>query len=184
MGVIVMDLNNSSRGTACGRVSGVPSGGTPPVSMNVIVDYEATMDGGASGTADIHVVPAHIYDLDANSNLRRNGAVLAPDVDDFQVSYFYDRDGNGTVTGATEVPGSGMAGAPTYDQADGNWRGTQLREVRLSVVVRTRDQDPNVNFQEGVFQATENRVAPAGNDRFRRRVYQSNVRVRNVGFRD
>ena len=184
MGVIVVDLDNSSRGAACGRVSGVPTGGTPPVNMNIVVDYEATMDGGASGTADIFVVPAHVYDLDGNGNLRRNGVLLAPDVEDFQVSYFYDRDGDGSVTGSNEVPGSGVAGANLYDTASGLWLGNDLREVRLAVVVRTRDQDPNVNFQEGVFQATENRVAPAGNDRFRRRVYQSNVRVRNVGFRD
>jgi prepilin-type N-terminal cleavage/methylation domain-containing protein len=184
MGVIVVDLNNSSRGAACGRVTDVPDGGTPPVNVNVTVDYEATMDGGASATADILVVPAHVYDLDANGNLRRNGVVLAPDVDDFQVSYFYDRDGNGSVSGSNEVPGSDVTGANVYDTASGLWQGNDLREVRLSVVVRTRDQDPNTNFQEGAFQATENRVAPVSNDRFRRRVYQSNVRVRNVGFRD
>jgi prepilin-type N-terminal cleavage/methylation domain-containing protein len=184
MGVIVVDLNNSSRGASCGRVTDVPDGGTPPVPVNITVDYDTTMDGGASGTADIHVVPAHVYDLDANGNLRRNGVLLAPYVEDFQVSYFYDLDDDGSVSGGNEAPGSGMSGSVTYDTASGLWRGNDLREVRLAVVVRTRDQDPNANFQEGVFQATENRVAPAGNDRFRRRVYQSNVRVRNVGFRD
>jgi prepilin-type N-terminal cleavage/methylation domain-containing protein len=181
MGVIIVDENNTTRGTACGRVTFVPD--PPGTIMNVTVDYDTTMDGAASPTASIRAIPAHIYRVDANNNLLRNGDVLAPDVEDFQVSYFYDRDLDDLVD-ANERPGSGIAGEPIYDMADGVWQGNELRELHLAIVVRTQDPDPNTNFTDGAFQPTENRVAPAGNDGFRRRVYTSTVRVRNVGSRD
>ncbi len=183
MGVIVVDENNRDRGAACGRVTFVPD--PPTTTMNIVVDYDATMDGGPSASASIRVIPAHVYRVDANNNLLRNGDVLAPDVEDFQVSYFYDLDGDDVEdTSGVESPGSDKASAAVYDTATGDWLGNDLREVHLALVVRTQDQDPNANFTDGAFQATENRVAPAGNDRFRRRVYRSTVRVRNVGYRD
>ena len=61
------------------------------------------------------------------------------------------------------------------------------REMRVNVVVRTRDNGPGSNngatIQTGM-QAMENRVFVAvPNDGFLRRVHTTTVRLRNVGFR-
>lgn len=184
MGVIAMDENNLARGSACGRITDPVPNGSPGSTVNLTVDWEATMDGGPAGWGSIAVVPAHIYEIDANNNLLRDGQVLAPDVEDLQVSYFFDLDRDGASTLA-ETPG--VAGGTQFDMSSppaGGWLGEELREVRVSVVVRTRDPDPNQRFNDGAFQPTENRIAVAGSDRFRRRVHQATVRVRNVGFRD
>jgi prepilin-type N-terminal cleavage/methylation domain-containing protein len=186
MGVIAMDESNLARGSACGRITDPVPNGTPGSNVNLVVDWEATMDGGPAGWTSIRVVPAHIYEIDANNNLLRDGQVLAPEVEDLQVSYFFDRDEDGTVAAdGSETPGA--AGSAQFDTSAppaGGWLGSELREVRVSVVVRTRDPDPNQRFNDGAFQPTENRLAVAGSDRFRRRVHQATVRVRNVGFRD
>jgi hypothetical protein len=62
-----------------------------------------------------------------------------------------------------------------------------LTEIRVNVVVRTRDQDADVlqspGMAQGQWQVTENRVDPGGFDGFRRRVHTAVVRPRNVGLR-
>lgn len=184
MGVIAMDSNNLTRGSACGRITDPVPNGTPGSPVNLVVDWEGTMDGGPAGWGSIQVIPAHIYEIDGNNNLLRDGTVLAPDVEDLQISYFFDLDGDGAATVA-ETPGA--FGATQFEMSSppvGGWVGQDLREVRVSVVVRTRDPDPNQRFNDGAFQPTENRLAVAGSDRFRRRIHQATVRVRNVGSRD
>jgi hypothetical protein len=62
------------------------------------------------------------------------------------------------------------------------WDNRELREVRFNFVVRSAMPDPNL--PGAVFQALENRVAPAGGpDGFRRRAFTAAVRTRNVGHR-
>jgi hypothetical protein len=79
---------------------------------------------------------------------------------------------------AAENPGS-QAGNPYVSSA---WDHRQLREIRLNVVVRSREADLSNRF-DGLAQATENRQAVVATDGFRRRVHTATVRLRNVGFR-
>ena len=176
-GVIVFDADSPQKGTACGTVENVNPGAN-----TIRVDFRSKM--AAPGAADrIVVVPAHVYAVDLvtdpqTPSLTRDGMLLAADVEDLQVAFFYDVDGNGQMgAAAAENPGS-SAGVQYLSSA---WDNRSLREIRLNVVVRTRDPDPT--NQNGEFQTTENRVAVAGNDNFRRRVHTSVVRLRNVGFR-
>lgn len=184
-GLIVADRDDPSRGVACGIITNVNPG------SNVIrVDFTSngaapggTPLGAAGGAADLVAVPAHVYTV-VNNQLLRDGMVLADDVEDLQVALFYDVDDDGVVDSeATEYPGS--AGGPIYQS--NSWDNSELVEIRVNVVVRTRAQDADVvqnpAMAQGQWQATENRVAPGGFDGFRRRVHTSTVRPRNVGIR-
>ena len=167
-GAIVFDPANPGRGTACGIVESVPDG------THVRVTFDTHL---AANTGTLAVVPAIVYSVDVDGNLLRNGVTLATDVDDLQFAYFIDANADGKVTTANEYPGA--AGSPNYLS-----RGTdhsKLREIRFNVVVRSRNTDPT--YTDGFVQATENRGAVGGNDGFRRRVFTSTVRQRNVGYR-
>jgi Tfp pilus assembly protein PilW len=184
-GIIVTDVSNTARGAACGVITTIPANPNPGAAMNVSVNWESQLAAGAGGV--FMAVPAHRYTIAAGTlNLVRDGTLLATDVEDFQVSFFFDIDNNGVpATNGSEEPGAVTAGSstpPVYTSA--SFVGNDLREVRLSFVMRTRGQDPNADYSEGRFQATENRTAPAGADRFRRRVHRAVIRTRNVGFRD
>jgi hypothetical protein len=104
--------------------------------------------------------------------------VIVDQVEDFQLAWFFDRDGDLLVTPG-EYLADGEGGADAYDPAAED--GSLLREVRLNLVIRTRDEDPNTTWQEGIGQAFENRdpdtVAPT--DGARRRVHSATVRIRN-----
>lgn len=184
-GIIVTDTSNSARGAACGLITTIPANPNPGAAMNISVTWEAQLAAGVGGT--FVAVPAHRYTIAPGTlNLVRDGNLLATDVEDFQVSFFFDLDNDGVAaTNGSEEPGAETGAGknpPVYSSA--SWVGNDLREVRLSFVMRTRGQDPNDNYSEGRFQATENRAAPAGTDRFRRRVHRAVIRTRNVGFRD
>lgn len=174
-GVIVVDAANPRRGTACGTIQRIPGGNS--VQVNMVNALSAVPAGG--NTPDLRAVPAHVYAVNANRELLRDNLVLASDVDDLQVAFFYDVDEDRVIDGlAVEYPGS--AGGLVYQPE--NWDGTTLREVRINFVVRTRDDDDRLS--EGQFQVTENRVAGAAPaDGFRRRVHTATVRLRNVGTR-
>jgi len=172
-GAIVFDPANPSRGTACGIVESVPDG------THVRVTFEAHL---RASTGTLAVVPAIVYAVDANGKLLRNGVTLASDVDDLQVAYFIDADADGVVD-ANEYRGDGVSadyvsGGTTPLPTDHS----KLREIRFNVVVRSRTEDPTYSA-DGFVQATENRGAVGGNDGFRRRVFSSTVRQRNVGYR-
>jgi len=184
-GVIVADRSDPSRGVACGIVTNVNSG------TNVIrVDFTSngaapagTPLAAAGGASDLVAVPAHVYTV-VNNQLLRDGMVLAGNVEDLQMAFFYDTDGDGLEVGdGSDYPGS--AAGPIYQS--GNWDNSDLIEIRVNVVVRTRAQDADVvqnpAMAQGQWQTTENRVAPGGFDGFRRRVHTSTVRPRNVGIR-
>ena len=68
--------------------------------------------------------------------------------------------------------GDGAGGDYTAKDTDMS----ELREIRVNLVVRTRGEDSDFDGQP---QLRENRTA-AGTDGFRRRVYTSTVRVRNM----
>ncbi len=64
------------------------------------------------------------------------------------------------------------------------WDNSDLREMRVNFVVRTRGAD--ATFRSGSFQAAENRVAPVATPQdaqLRRRVHSTTVRIRNIGNR-
>jgi hypothetical protein len=183
-GVIVADRENPGRGVACGIVTNVSSG------TNVIrVDF--TSNGAApagtplaaGGPGDLVAVPAHVYTV-VNNQLLRDGMVLADDVEDLQFALFYDTDKDGKEVGdGSDYPGSDAG--PIYQSR--NWDNSDLTEIRVNVVVRTRTQDADVvkdpGMAQGQWQVTENRVDPGGFDGFRRRVHTAIVRPRNVGLR-
>ena len=59
---------------------------------------------------------------------------------------------------------------------------TELKEIRINLVVRTRDEDPRPQFKVGQEQVTGNRDPDTlvGGDGYRRRIYSSAVRLRNL----
>lgn len=180
-GAILTDLGNPARGTACGIVG---SGGSHTL---VNVTFASALGTLTPNPVNLRLVPAHVYTL-SGTNLSRNGVLLATDVEDFQVAYFFDTNDDGSIASdGSEYPGSAAyasygGGGATYSSSA--WKADELREIRTNIVVRSSQQDPNQNYSEGRFQTTENRAAVTGSDRFRRRVQTSEVRLRNVGVRD
>ncbi len=194
-GIIVVDRNNPDRGASCGVITDIDL-----ATNSVRVDFEilnppnAPTPNGASpgGTplggappVELVAVPAHVYWINENlpngpPQLIRDGMVLATDVEDLQIAFFYDVNDNGTVD-ALEYPGS-STGNVEYES--GNHDNSDLREMRVTVVARTRAQDPNVmanpNLANSVTQGFENRPAGVLADGFRRRSITLTVQPRNV----
>jgi len=175
-GFILGDLANPHRGTACGMVRAATANQVTVVQLGGnLVAHNAASDA----PEEIIIVPAAHYAINgavATGRLERNGDLLAQGVDDLQVSYFFDVDDDGTIDApAAEEPGT--LGGLLYDAED--WDNTSLKEVRFSLVVRTRATD--LEFTQGNFVTFENRVAPAGGaDGFRRRSIIATVRPRNI----
>jgi prepilin-type N-terminal cleavage/methylation domain-containing protein len=176
--VIVIDINDPSRGAACGVIA---AGGVDVAGRQVTVDF--TMGGENGGLAALPLrawaVPAHRYSVDAQNQLLRDDLVLAADVEDLQLAYFFD-----AVTADDEVDSNALEYPGTVDgnvYAPTDWDNTELREIRFSFVVRSRMADPNL--PGAVPQPLENHVPAAVPDGFRRRVLTATVRPRNVGHR-
>ena len=169
-GVIVADAANPERGTACGIIEDVDLAG-PSLEINVLTAPLAPA-AGAPNPADLTLVPARFYNIDAQNRLVRDGIVVAHDVEDLQIAVFIDDNENGDVD-AGEYRGDGVGGNLDPSAADLSL----AREVRASFVMRTRD--PDLNFTQGMFQAMENRAPVAGTDGFRRRVWVSTIMLRN-----
>jgi hypothetical protein len=169
-GVIIVDSSNPGRGSSCGVVTDVSSN-------RIDVDY--AIGGESIGTGGTLVaIPAHFYQINANSELTRDGMVLSDGAEDLQVALFYDLDDDGVVDVNVEDPGA--YGSNIVYESD-SWDNSTLREIRFNVVARTSARD--ANWTQGFFQATENRAPVAGTDGFRRRVFTASVRPRNVGQR-
>lgn len=172
-GVIVVDPFDSSKGASCGIIERVVNN-----AGNDVLDVNYAFGGAPLGGTGLVAVPAHVYQINAASQLVRDGMILADNVEDLQFSAFFDVDDDGQITSdALEHPGS--SGGNVY--TSNAWDNRDLREIRVAFVARSRLPDPD--FTAGTFQATGNRVAPAGTDGFRRRIYQAIVRPRNVGDR-
>jgi len=170
-GVIVVDLLDLDRGSACGTVTNVNIGGEA-ISVTIVTD---PLDA-AGGTTNLVAVPAIEYRITSEA-LYRNGLKLADSIEDLQFAYLIDLNGDSDI-GAGEVLGDGTS--PNYEADDNN--AAELRGVRFNVVARARSEDER--FNEGHFQALENRADPGtGRDGFRRRVHTNTVRLRNVGDR-
>lgn len=175
-GAILVDVDDPDRGVACGIVTNVAAN-------TVRVDFATSLGVVPDGNRLI-LVPAHVYQVDLapdEPQLLRNGRAIATGVEDLQVAFFFDQNRDGQVQNEFSANGEfpGRDGADEYGNA--SYDNRDLREIRINLVTRTRA--PDREFQSGQFQATENRVAPAGNDGYRRRVHSSTVKLRNVGYR-
>ncbi len=167
-GVIITDLSDPDRGSVCGIVENVNLA-TNSITVDIKTDSFDT-----AGTATLIAVPAIEYRIDSN-RLYRNGLLLAEGVEDLQLVYFLDSNGNFSLD-VGEL--HGISGN-NYVAKDSD--ASDLRAVRFNVVTRTRSEDER--FTQGFFQATENRNAVAGKDGYRRRVHTAIVRMRNIGDR-
>lgn len=171
-GVIIVDRGNPSRGTACGIVRDVNTlAGT--ITFMILTDI---LDAGPGVGEDLIAIPAHAYEV-SNGALMRDRMTLAMGVEDLQVAYFFDDNGNNEID-AGDYRGDGVG--PNYDADSLNVQ--DAREIRVSFVTRTRNED--ARFPGGQFQATENRAVVPGTDGFRRRVTTSTVQLRNVTIRE
>lgn len=169
-GVIIVDAAEFERGAACGRITAISLGGS-----SITFTLVSGPLGTSTTTPNLVAVPAHEYRIGGNNQLFRNNLLLSGGVEDLQVAYFIDADGDWQVD-AGEMRGDGTS-------ADFDAQGTDLRdvrEIRINLVTRTRLADPDFN---GTVQSTENRNAGGTNDGFRRRRYTGTMMLRNVGSR-
>lgn len=168
-GVIVADLMDPSRGSACGIVTNVDL-----VTKSITIRIKTAALGASAGAYALVAVPALEYRIDSNK-LYRNNLLLADGVEDLQIAYFLDSNGNS----ALDVGEMHGISGNNYVAAASDAR--ELRGVRLNIVARTRSEDER--FTQGLFQATENRAAITTADGYRRRVHTAIVRMRNIGDR-
>jgi prepilin-type N-terminal cleavage/methylation domain-containing protein len=171
-GAIVMDLRDPGRGTACGRVTAVNVG-----SSTVTIQLATPVLAAAAGASQLVAIPAHEYRIQNGDQLMRDGVLLTEGVEDLQVAWFFDADGDNVVDGG-EVLGDGT----NADYAAAGRDAGLIRELRVSVVTRTRLEDRE--WTQGRSQPLENRAAGASDDGYRRRVHTTTVMLRNLGGRN
>jgi hypothetical protein len=170
-GAIIMDAANPDRGVMCGRVTDLSVADQIDVSI-----FSNPLAAAMLNPAELVVVPARVYQIDAQNRLLRDGVVISTDVEDLQVAVFIDLDEDGDID---PLEYRGAAGNPVLLPEATDF--SLAREARASFVLRTRD--PDVNFTQGMFQTLENRAPVVGNDGFRRRVWVSTIMLRNMSPR-
>jgi len=173
-GIIIADRNLGLTSVACGVVTTVGAAGGSTVPLQITLEDST---GALASGSELVAIPAIVYELDGDE-LKRNGITIVDQVEDFQIAWFYDLNDDGLVDPG-EYIADGQGVNDTYDATDLD--GTLLRELRISVVVRTRDEDPNRTWQGGIGQTLENRDpdSVAAQDGARRRIHTSTVRLRN-----
>ncbi len=114
-------------------------------------------------------MPAVVYEIDAG-DLLRNGAPLAPGIENLQVEFGVDVDGDRQIETGTVPPEF-----PVHDLI--GWDPSEIRSVRLSVIARAPSEDPE--FTGTGMPAAGNHVAGAA-DGFVRRRFTSTVYPRNL----
>jgi prepilin-type N-terminal cleavage/methylation domain-containing protein len=164
-GVIVYDSSNPGRGNACGRITDID-----------VANNKITVEGVAKMTnavaASLVAVPANEYFVDG-TRLLWNGFELADGIEDFQVAYVRDEDGDNLVDDPADKRGFG--GGVNY--ASSEFASRQMREVEVELVSRARRVDPDFKGQP---QALLNRTAVTTPDGFRRRTFETRVMLRNL----
>jgi len=177
-GVIMFDTKDPSKGVACGTIQGI-TGST------LTIDWKATI-APAAFPSDMMVIPAHVYEVGkfvAGTNatqLRRDGLIVASDIEDLQVSYLFDIDDDG-LADAGEIRGD--YGVASYDPSDGSLAGT-LRDVKVELSVVTPFEGGDVINLKGRPQDIANHDVSSTKppaDGFRRRLISMVVRPRNIG---
>ena len=136
-------------------------------------------------TGDMRAVPANVYELDQpNLELRRNGLLLASQIEDFQVEYWLDNSAtpNGVEDDDDEFPVNDLA-APDPPGGAIPANNAQIRRVRVSVIARTLREEGNTNAAGNLNYGRPqlaNRDAGAALDRFRRRSFSASILPRNL----
>jgi len=119
---------------------------------------------------DLQFVYAFDSEPDRNTDTDANGIIWAVDSDnDGDLDLQVNADGSTAALG-TDIP------------IAGNQDACLIRAVRVSILVRTARQDPSFPVI-GERPQVEDRAGAGANDRFRRRLLQSVVKIRNLGLR-
>lgn len=175
-GVILVSSRQQDGPVACGIIDSIAS-------KALTVNFGSTrfVSGAAGENASVVAVPAHVYQVVAGtpSQLRRDGRLLASDVEDFQLTYFLDLDDDRVVDSGESFATSG--GTPQAWETSPAPDFSTLREVGINIVTATREDDPNSHYQIGAGEVRGNRTAgslPSGDGK-RRRTSSARVRVRN-----
>ena len=166
-GVIVADRLNPDRGVMCGRITDVDV-----ANGQITVDVLSPNLGNLVGVADIVLIPAIEYRVASGRQLLRNGQPLAEGVEDLQLGWFFDIDGDGDLEDSER---RGVSGGTQYSSSELDV--SLLRSIRVNLVARSRLEDPE--FSTGVLPALENRPAGAA-DGYRRRVHTATIMPRNL----
>jgi len=172
-GAILIDTANPDRGVRCGTITAVNTSAPQSVSLNFVNNFGAA----ATIAENLKLIPANVYLQTSGPppTMRRNGRLVATDVEDLQVAWFYDDDGDGQVD-AGEYRGDS---AVDYDPSVVD--GANLREIRFNLILRTASDDPQRPSNAGTGQGTENRGTNiAGDDGRRRRLHTTTVRLLNI----
>jgi prepilin-type N-terminal cleavage/methylation domain-containing protein len=189
-GVMVVDKNDSEGRVVCGTITSLTNSAGDGASL--VVDFDtAAVTFGSGSTTEIAAIPALVYKIiepgggDTDRyQLRRNGILVANDVEDMQLVLFFDADDDGVVeAGEVEgddgsMVGDGISIIHSPALADGR----SLKQVRINLVMSTEREDPDQRAPLSQPQITGNRdpSSIAAPDRKKRRVYQSTIRLRNV----
>ncbi len=153
-GIIISDGTQ----TWCAHVTSVSPtsiGFDPPTPGGVVV-------AATTGRA----VPAVIYQR-TGAGLERNRKLLSSQVEDVQVAFGLDLDDDGVIAGAE---------FPIHDIKVANTN--QIQEVRVSVLTRTRTEDPKLTGNGR--QKVGNRAASGTPDAYRRRLAVLRAAPRNL----
>ena len=125
-----------------------------------------TPTGATYNPLSTRAVPAMIYQVDGSTaTLTRNGLVLSNHMEDLQIEFGVDADGNGKIEGAE---------FPIHDLAGSNL--SKIRIARVSMTSRTAMVD--IKFS-GSRAAAANRVA-GGTDNYKRRKAVADSVLRNM----
>jgi prepilin-type N-terminal cleavage/methylation domain-containing protein len=170
-GIILTNVNDATDGVYCGVVTNVNTA-SDQVQFTLLSTAPTVTPPGA----DWRAVPAHLYRINGTT-LTRNGVPMAGNVEDLQIAWFFDGDGDGRYTG-TEYRGISSTTVLLTNNAGSD--PSTLREIRFSLVVRTSADDPVNPTAAGAGQARENRTGAPGADGRRRRVHTSTIRLRNL----
>jgi len=174
-GVILVNRRDPKADIACGNITAL-------VGNTLTIDLHDTKIGPVGLNADVVAIPAHEYTLTSGGptgSLLRDNMLIAQDVEDLQLAYFFDFDDDLEVdagetfgsAGGTDLAFEGNASDPS-----------KLLEVQLNLVTVTRDNDPNRDWTLGAGEVTGNRAAGtlSAGDGKRRRVYSARIRLRNA----
>ncbi len=152
-GIIIADGND----THCARITNV--------NANVITFTPATPGGFDVSTGTGRVAPAVVYEL-GGTTLRRNSVLLSTQVENVQVEYAIDSNGNGQIEGG-EFPLDTIVGESP----------ARVRGIRLHVIARSPLEDED--YRGNGLPAAANHTGGAA-DGFKRRRFTSNAVLRNL----
>jgi prepilin-type N-terminal cleavage/methylation domain-containing protein len=158
-GIVLSDGTN----THCARVTDVDTAG---LDLEFEPDIEDTAPWNAGA---VRIVPAVVYEVEAGVGLRRNNMLLSAEVEDLQAEFGVDVNLDDVVdeTDPAEFPLDTLQGSNP----------ARVRSVRLSVVTRTSQNDPDYGGP-GHPEVANNPAGP--DDGFRRRRFVASVLPRNL----